>query len=97
MRDLLLDATATYRLTRLLVEDDLLDEPRDAVTRWAEARETTLRRKVGTLVLCPWCMSMWCGLLVVALRRVAPRLWDPLAKALAYSAVTGLISSQEDG
>lgn len=96
MRDLLLDALSTFRLTRLLVEDELLAEPRDAVTRWADSRDTTLRRKVGTLATCPWCMSAYSGLLAVALRSFAPRLWDPLAKALAYSAVAGLIASRED-
>lgn len=96
MRDLLLDALSTFRITRLLVEDELLAEPRDAVTRWADGRDTTLRRKIGTLATCAWCCSAWSGLLVVASRRFVPRLWDPLAKALAYSAVTGLIASRED-
>lgn len=99
MRDLLLDTLATYRITRLLTTDDLLSEPREALVEWSErrGRHELLRLKVGTLATCPWCLSAWCGLLVVALRRFAPRSWDPLAKALAFSAVTGLVASREDG
>jgi hypothetical protein len=113
MRDLLLDALAVFRMTRLLTTDALLDEPRDAVLRWAEqgctcdntggehwgdcpAGRQWWRPKIGTLASCPWCMSAHVGLLVVAFRRFAPRLWTPLAKALAYSALTGLISQREE-
>jgi hypothetical protein len=82
------DALATFRLTWLLQRDSLPPLP-------------TLRRKlfvrfgaspVGDLIDCPWCLGMWVGFGVSTLRRVCPRLWDPIAHALAASAVTGLLS-----
>lgn len=47
---------------------------------------------LGELVTCPWCCSMWIGLGVIAARRLAPRAWDPLARALVGSAAAGLLA-----
>lgn len=82
------DALATYRLTRLL--------QRDTLPPIATVRESLMQR-FGTspwseLIDCPWCLSVWLGFGVALLRRVCPRLWDPIAHALAASAVTGLLS-----
>lgn len=46
------------------------------------------------LIECPWCVSFWIGVGVVGARAVAPRQWQPLAKAFAFSAVAGIISSK---
>lgn len=86
--DVVVDVLATYRLTRLLQQDDL--PPLPAVREW-------LMKRFGSspwsaLIDCPWCLGVWCGLGVSLLRRVCPRLWDPIAHALAASAVTGLLS-----
>lgn len=43
------------------------------------------------LLRCPWCLSVWVGAGVVAARALCPRVWDPIARALAASEVTGLI------
>lgn len=51
---------------------------------------------LGILVGCSWCSSVWLAFGVVTLRRVAPRFWSPVAKALAFSAVAGLLSRGED-
>ena len=48
------------------------------------------------LVTCRWCASVWLALLAVAARRLAPRLWDPLARALAFSAAAALLAGLED-
>lgn len=40
---------------------------------------------LATLLACPWCVSVWVGFGVVAARRIVPRLWDPVARALALS------------
>lgn len=107
---LVVDALAAYRLTRLVTTDDLTDEPRSAVIRWAYRRAGDHRftdpvefvhgdaaaPKLATLVTCPWCAGMWVALGVAVARRVAPRSWRVLAEALAMSAVTGLIASRED-
>lgn len=88
-----IDALATYRLTRL-VQRDTLPPVRRAREHVMESDEVP--ESVKELLDCPWCLSFWVGLLVVWLRRAAPRAWRPVALALAASAVTGLISTQED-
>lgn len=52
--------------------------------------------KLAYLVTCPWCSSWWIGLAVVAMRRLAPRWWAPMAEALALSAVAGLVAEKSD-
>jgi hypothetical protein len=45
MIDLLLDALAAYRLTRLVTADTILDEPREAIVRAAYERAGRARRR----------------------------------------------------
>lgn len=52
--------------------------------------------KLATLLTCRWCAGFYCALFVVAARRYAPRLWDPLAQALAMSAGAALLARLED-
>jgi hypothetical protein len=104
--DLVIDALATARLTRLVTRDRLtkpwrrraitaaygaqgLPESWDAfgptvVTDDLEAPE------VAYLLSCSWCSSLWCALVVLALRATVPGVWSPVAKALAASQLTGM-------
>jgi len=87
--DLVLEALAVYRATKLLQQDDLPPLP--------EIREK-LMDKYGAspwsaLLDCPWCLSVWVAGGSVLLRRIAPRLWGVLARVLASSAVAGLITA----
>lgn len=43
---------------------------------------------LGEVVDCGYCNSIWLAAGVVAARRYAPRVWDPVARLLAFSAVT---------
>jgi hypothetical protein len=88
--DLAFDGVATFRLTRLLTEDELLAPLRDWVWRKHSPEDT----KIGYFVTCPWCVSIWAGALVVTARTVAPRSWGLAARALSFSAVTGLVSTR---
>lgn len=81
---LLIDALATFRLTRLITTDRITRGPRNAL----EQRGGELGYWVG----CDWCASAAVGIGVVLARRFTPRLWGPLAEALAFSAITGLIA-----
>lgn len=87
------DALATYRLTKLLQQDDLPPLPK--LRRVLFVRYGA--RPVGQLLDCPWCLSVWVGALVVLARRVYPRVWDPVAAVLAASAVTGIAAETLDG
>lgn len=119
MIELLVDALATFRVTRLAVEDVLTADLRDAVietiyvkagkSEWARDRFLTGEHaagewaevvahdpdppKLATLATCPWCAGMYVSAGVAVLRRVAPRVWAPLARVLALSAAAGIIAS----
>lgn len=47
------------------------------------------------LVTCPWCAGFYVTLAVLAARRFAPRLWSPIATALAVSFVAGIGAGHE--
>lgn len=50
---------------------------------------------LAAFVKCRWCTGLWISLAVVAARRYCPRLWDPLARALALSATAALVAGLE--
>jgi hypothetical protein len=86
-----LDALASYRVTRLLVSDGIIDRPRDALMERLRRRE---RDKLVELIECPWCTGFWVALGVVVARRLAPRVWDPIARVFAYSAAAGFVATR---
>lgn len=88
------DGLAVFRITRLVIEDDITAPLREKVRHAAmrEVDDPGLAAKLNTLLSCPWCVGMWVAFGVVAARRVAPQVWGPLATALALSAATGLIA-----
>jgi hypothetical protein len=49
------------------------------------------------LARCPWCVSIYVGLGVTIARLVAPRAWSLIARALAASAVAGLVQTNDGG
>lgn len=68
---------AVWRITELVVTDEISREPREWIERHAPG-------KIAYLVSCKRCVSVWAGLVVVWL----PKRW---INALAASAVTVLI------
>jgi hypothetical protein len=90
---LAVDALATARLTRLAVEDELTRGPREWVLDRVDPDQTR-PSKLGYLLQCHWCSSVWIGMGVVAARRVFPRSWPPVATALAFSEVAGLLGTR---
>lgn len=115
---LVTDALAAFRLTRLVTSDTITEAPRQTVVMWAfrhlpirptvEPGSTVVEAledweghgepvpKLATLVTCRWCASVHVAIIAVCLRRFAPKLWDPLSKALALSAVSALVARLED-
>lgn len=87
---LAVDALATFRITRLVVEDEITSPIREAVWKRYDVSDT----KLGYFLTCPWCVSIWVGAGVVAAHHVAPSVWKPVARTLAASAVTGMIASR---
>jgi hypothetical protein len=111
--DVLTDALAVYRLTRLAITDDITEPVREQVYGWlskrgyphpvevADVQKGTLpgsprARFAYELLTCPWCLSAWIGAAAVLARAACPRVWDALARALAFSAVAGVITQASD-
>lgn len=51
---------------------------------------------IAELLDCSWCLGFWCAGFVVAARRWAPGLWDPLARVLAVSLLGSVIELAAD-
>lgn len=88
---LLIDALAVYRLTRLITRDTLppIVRVRDYVLeRWRD-------RALTELAVCPWCISFWLAVGVLAARMVAPAPWSLVSLTLAWSAIAGLLSTRD--
>ena len=81
--DLIVDALATYRGTRLIVEDQIVEPLREKIWENHPPQEG-----IGYLVTCPFCMSVWVGGAIALAKLAAPRLSKPLRYGLALSAVT---------
>lgn len=84
--DLVEDGLATHRLTRLVLTDKISQPLRDKV--WAKFDPGSTR--LGYLITCPWCTSIWIGAGVAVARHVTPGLWSVAARALAVSDLTGI-------
>lgn len=87
---LLVDIVAVYRLTKLAIDDEILYDIRAKV--WEKYPPET--SKIGYLFTCVWCMSIWMGIGVFALRKVNPELANYVSSVLAASAATGIAISK---
>lgn len=86
---LLLGAAATYRLTRLAVEDEITSPLRERI------RDAAPDGRLAYFVTCPWCVSLWVGAGWALLTVAAPELACAAAAPLAWSAAAGLLASWE--
>lgn len=84
---LVLYALAVYRLTRLVVADELTAPIRERImersTRWA------------TFITCPWCVSIWLAAGWVLLATLVPPVAWFAGALLAFSAVAGQLAGRE--
>lgn len=106
MSDLVVDALAAARLTRLITTDSFppvrmardwfLDKVDPGKVRDHEGAEPPA---LAELITCNWCTGMWVAFGVVAARRAVPGLWAPVAEALAVAMVVGQVAgwSQQEG
>lgn len=98
LSELLVDAGAAYRLTRLVTGDTITERLRDRVdaavpagTEWHE----TPHGYLAELVTCPWCVSVYAAAGVVFMRRRFPKLWQPIAEALTLAAIAANVQTRE--
>jgi hypothetical protein len=82
-RDLALVTIATHKASRLIAKDRVTSTVRAPFTRYEDdagpgevdesARGTGLRRAIGELIVCPYCVGMWISAAFAAGLLVAPR------------------------
>jgi Protein of unknown function (DUF1360) len=82
-RDLLLIATATHKLSRLIAKDRVTSVVRHPFTEFQgdagpgeveeAARGTGLRRALGELLICPYCLGLWIASALTGGLIVVPR------------------------
>lgn len=80
---------ATYRLTLLIVADNITKRPR----RWLVDRAPSSR--LAYFITCPWCTSWWIAILVTwsAMAWGNGWGWQLPAVAMAASGATGFLAS----
>lgn len=88
--DLVVDIVATYRLTRLIIDDRLTEELREII--YSKFPPTTT--KIGYILGCRWCMSIWAGAAIFGLRKLSPQTADYVSGVLASSAIVGVVSDR---
>ena len=81
-----------YRLTRLIVLDEVLAPVRD----WIWDRKSPSDSHIGYLFTCPWCVSLWVALPVVFLYALFPSMTILVGCIFTLSAIAGLITAHWD-
>jgi len=79
------DIIATYRLTKLVMEDKITEDFRNYVYE-----KFPRDSKISYFIGCPWCVSIWAGVVIFALRRIDPQVADVVSGILTASALTGV-------
>lgn len=80
-----------YRLTRLVVQDTILEQVRDWIwNRWG------YDRGIGYLISCYWCTGFWFASLAVILYTIVPVPTLAVMLVLAISAAVGIIAARMD-
>lgn len=101
--ELLLLALASFRIWRLVGEDDLFDRPRRWLVRlgpdWKSEGDSVpdgYRIRLAEFITCPWCLGFWITLAVWAMYQI----WEfgtlVVAVPLAISALVGFMRSRLD-
>ena len=86
---------ATKRLTQLIVEDELTAPWRDRIVAWSDQhRQGSWQDRLGYLVTCPACSSVWVGAVVLLadrhpVGRVLARVLAASGAALLLEAIIG--------
>jgi Protein of unknown function (DUF1360) len=87
---LLVDTVAVYRLTKLATEDRITEDLRELLFKHFPPQSTRL----GYLMTCGWCVSIWAAGVIFTLRKISPATADYVSSILAASAVTGIAYSK---
>lgn len=80
---------AVFRVTRLLIEDTILEPLREKTIFKMHPTDSKIRE----LFTCPWCVGFWLSVMSVGMFYLWPAVILWLALPFAISAVVGLIAS----
>jgi hypothetical protein len=94
MRELALLGLSTYRLTKLVIDDEILKEPRQAILSRLYASGNPAAAKAAYLLTCPWCVSIWAAGGLLLLKKLSPDAADAIELGLSASAVTGVLAER---
>lgn len=83
-------ALAVYRICHLIVEDAILDVPRNALFRRFPPEKSAL----GYLMTCYWCTSIWVALVMTVLYILFAPVMIIVAFILALSAVASILAER---
>jgi hypothetical protein len=89
---LLVFCLASFRLTRLVVQDRVFYRMRELVWRRFPPESSAL----GYLFTCFWCMSIWAASALYICSIIAPEPMKVVSLILASSAVVGLLAAYEN-
>jgi hypothetical protein len=89
--ELVLYGLGTYRLTRLITRDTILESARNKI--WE--KRPPHKSKIGYLLTCEWCMSIWVASLLI-ISSIITSATDVVVSDFALSAVAGLLTAYED-
>lgn len=89
--ELVILALAVYRLSRLIIEDTILEIPRNWI--W---KRFGVQSGVGYLLTCYWCTSFWVASLVVTCFIIVPIPTIAVGLILALSAIAGILAARMD-
>lgn len=85
------DALAVFRITRLIVDDTIIDAPRAAVLRRLD-NAGPVGAKIAEGLDCYWCAGLWVAAAAAAAQRT--RTWRTIRYPLALSAAAGILAGR---
>jgi len=84
-------ALATYRTTKLVIDDEITRELRNYLYEQVQKLPPKTAAKLEYLLGCPWCISIWAGSGLALLVKLLPDVGEVVVNALAASAAAGLL------
>lgn len=83
---------ATYRITRLIIRDEIFTRPRNFFWKKFPPEKSLL----GYLLTCPWCISIWVASIIQISSIIVPEATYAVGAVFALSAIAGLLTAHEE-
>lgn len=81
---------ATYRISKLLIDDVIFERPREAIFKKFPPESS----KLGYLFTCFWCLSLWLATIITLGFILIPSVMLIICLPFAISAIVGLMSER---